>query len=662
MTNHLADEQSRYLQQHADNPVDWYPWGKAAFEKARREDKPIFLSIGYSACHWCHVMAHESFEDEKTAALLNEHFVSVKVDREERPDLDRVYMSAVQTLTGRGGWPMSVFITPEGKPFYGGTYFPNEPRRGMPSFEQVLHAVADAWEHRRGELLEGGQQVVGALEQRQAISDATTGDLTTETVDAAQGQLREQFDAVHGGWGGAPKFPQSMTLAFLLRYYHATGEQQALDMVTQTLDAMARGGVYDQLGGGFHRYAVDDHWLVPHFEKMLYDNALLARVYLHAWQVTGEPLFRAIVEETLDYVLREMTASQGGFYATQDADVEGEEGKVYLWTPEEIREVLGEAADAFIQHYGVTEEGNFEGKTILTFSGSMDERAALSEARQQLLASRQQRPTPGRDEKVHVAWNGLMLAAFAEAGRVLQRDDYLRAAEANADFLLHELRDVDGRLRHVWIDGEAKVPGFLEDYSHLIEGLLALYQVTFETRWYVAAQALADAMVEHFQADVGFYDTADDAEDLIVRPREVQDNATPSGNAMAATVLLKMARFGDESAYEEIARESLASMQALMARHPLGFAQWLCALTDALATPTEIAIVGEPNADATRALLDVAQAGYHPHRLIAAGTGDVPALLEDRTQIEGQPTAYVCRKMTCLSPVTGVGALKGLLS
>ncbi|MGC9398299.1 MAG: thioredoxin domain-containing protein [Anaerolineae bacterium] len=661
MTNHLADEQSRYLQQHADNPVDWYPWSKAALEKARREDKPIFLSIGYSACHWCHVMAHESFEDEETAALLNEHFVSIKVDREERPDLDRVYMSAVQTLTGRGGWPMSVFITPEGKPFYGGTYFPDEPRHGLPSFKQVLRAVADAWAHRRGELLEGGQQLVGALEQRQSVSDPTAGDLTTKTLDAAYDGLRQQFDAVHGGWGSAPKFPQPMTLAFLLRYHHATEEAQALAMVTQTLDAMARGGIYDQLGGGFHRYAVDDHWLVPHFEKMLYDNALLARVYLHAWQVTGEPLFRAVVEETLDYVLREMTAPQGGFYATQDADTEGEEGKVYLWTPAEIREVLGDEADDFMQPYGVTKAGNFEGKTILTFTGSIEERDALRKARQRLLAARQQRIAPGRDKKVHTAWNGLMLAAFAEAGRVLEREDYLRAAEANAAFLLSELRDAHGRLRHVWIDGKAKVPGFLEDYSHLSEGLLALYQATFEPRWYVAAQALADVMTEHFRADAGFYDTADDAEDLIIRPREVQDNATPSGNAMAATVLLKLARFSGDPVYEELARADLASMQSLMARHPLGFGQWLVALTAALATPTEVVIVGKPAARSTRALLDMAQAGYHPHRLVAVGTGDIPPLLEDRPQIAGKATAYVCRKMTCLQPVTDAEALKELL-
>ena len=662
MANHLAKEPSRYLQQHADNPVDWYPWGAAAFDKARREDKPIFLSIGYSACHWCHVMAHESFEDEETAEILNEHFVSIKVDREERPDLDRIYMNAVQALTGRGGWPMSLFLTPEGEPFYGGTYFPDTPRQGMLSFKRILRAIANAWANRRDDLLKSGEKIAERLQRHQFVAVLPTAEaLSTGTIEAAYQELRDRFDMVEGGWDGAPKFPQPMILEFLLRYQHTTEDQQALEMVTQTLEAMARGGIYDQLGGGFHRYSVDDHWLVSHFEKMLYDNAQLARVYLHAWQVTGEPLFHAIVKETLDYVVREMTAPEGGFYATQDADVEGEEGKVYLWTPAEIRDVLGEEVDAFMERYGVTEKGNFEGKSILTFIGPMEAREALSDARERLLDARRQRTAPGRDKKVHVAWNGLMLAAFAEAGRVLVREDYLHVAEANADFVLDALRDADGRLGHVWIDGETKVPGFLDDYSHLIDGLLALYQATFEPRWYVAAQELADGVLRHFQANVGFYDTADDAEDLILRPREVQDNATPSGNAMVATVLLKLARFSGELTYDDVARESLAAMQSLTKRHPLGSGQWLTALTGALATPTEVAIAGDPDADATRALLDVAQAGYHPHRLIAAGTGDVPALLKDRPQIEGEATAYVCQEMTCLQPVTDAEALEELL-
>ncbi len=664
MTNHLAGEGSRYLQQHAENPVDWYPWGEAAFEKARAEEKPIFLSIGYSACHWCHVMAHESFEDEATAALLNEHFVSIKVDREERPDLDRIYMSAVQTLTGRGGWPMSVFLTPEGVPFYGGTYFPDTPRHGMPAFRQVLSAIADAWANRRAELIEGGQRVAEALQQRQALSGAASSaeTLSPETIEAAYQGLHQRFDAVRGGWGGAPKFPQPMVLEFLLRYHQTTDDPQALEMVTQTLDAMARGGIYDQLGGGFHRYSVDARWLVPHFERMLYDNAQLARLYLHAWQVTGRPLFRAVAEETLDYVAREMTAPEGGFYATQDADVAGEEGKFYLWTPDEIRDVLGAEAERFIELYGVTDAGNFEGRNILTFRGTDAEREALVGARQALFEARSQREAPGRDEKVHVAWNGLMLAAFAEAARALDREAYARIAEQNAAFLLDALRDADGRLRHVWIAGQAKIPGYLDDYAHLVEGLLALYQTTFDPAHYAAAQALVDVLLAHFQADVGFYDTAADAEDLLVRPRELQDNAQPSGNAMAATVLLNLARFGAEADWAEVARKSIVELQTLAGRHPLGFGQWLIALDSALATPTEVAIVGAPGAEATEALLDVARSGYHPHRLIAVGAGDVPPLLADRAALDGAPTAYVCTGLTCQPPVTTPVDLRALLA
>jgi hypothetical protein len=451
VSNRLASESSPYLLQHADNPVDWYPWGEDALQKAAAEDKPIFLSIGYSACHWCHVMAHESFEDERTAAIMNEHFVNVKVDREERPDLDRIYMSAVQALTGRGGWPMSVFVTPEGQPFYGGTYFPPTPRYGMPAFSDVLLAVADAWRNRRQELEEGGRSLVAALDQQMAVGLSPNFEaLKPETAESAFQTLGRQFDRVHGGWGGAPKFPQPMALEFLLRYHHSTGDPQALHVVSRTLEAMARGGMYDQLGGGFHRYSVDDHWLVPHFEKMLYDNAQLARMYLHAWQVTGDPFYRTITEETLDYVVREMTDSAGGFYSTQDADSEGEEGKFFLWAPDEIRAVLGDQAHRFIEAYGVTERGNFEGRNILELKGGLEEREALVEARRRLFEARETRIHPGRDDKVLTSWNGLMLAAFAEAARALGRDDYRLVAERNAEFVLSELRTSDGRLYHVW--------------------------------------------------------------------------------------------------------------------------------------------------------------------------------------------------------------------
>lgn len=662
MRNQLAGELSRYLQQHADNPVDWVPWGEAAFEKARREDKPIFLSIGYSACHWCHVMAHESFEDEATAALLNAHFVSIKVDREERPDLDRIYMGAVQALTGQGGWPMSVFLTPEGEPFYGGTYFPKTPRYGMPAFTQVLRAIAEAWSSRRDELLEGGVRLAQALREQAAGAATEAGALSTATLEQAYHTLRRSFDATHGGWGGAPKFPQPMILEFLLRYHHTTGDSEALHSVTRTLEAMARGGIYDQLGGGFHRYAVDATWLTPHFEKMLYDNALLVPVYLHAWQVTGEPLFRAIVEETLDYVLREMTAPEGGFYATQDADSEGEEGKFFVWTPEQVRDALNGPATRFLALYGVTEVGNFEGRNILTFGGTTEERAAIAGARRTLFEARSRRIQPGRDEKVLTSWNGLMLRAFAEAARVLDREDYRRAAARNADFLLQTLRRPDGRLWHVWQAGAAKVEGFLEDYAHLAWGLLALYQSTFAPRYYGAAQALMEHVLRNFRAEVGFYDTAADGPTLLVRPKEVQDNAVPSGNAVAAMVLLELARLSHEPRYAELAHASLRAVQPLLARYPLGFGQWLNALDAALATGVEIAIVGNPTAEDSRALLRLAQAGYNPHRLIAAGAGDVPPLLARRPLLEGRATAYICRGATCLPPTPDPAVLRALLA
>ncbi|MBU0512031.1 MAG: thioredoxin domain-containing protein, partial [Chloroflexi bacterium] len=606
MPNHLAHETSPYLLQHADNPVDWYPWGEDALQKAKAEDKPIFLSIGYSACHWCHVMAHESFEDEAVAAIMNEHFVSIKVDREERPDLDRIYMSAVQTMTGRGGWPMSVFLTPEGQPFFGGTYFPPAPRYGMASFPEVLLSVSDAWQNHRQELISDGRQLVETIRHQGKIHQGSAAALNSAALESAFREISQSFDHVHGGWGGAPKFPQPMTLEFLLRYHHTTGESRALEMVTQTLEAMARGGMYDQLGGGFHRYSVDDHWLVPHFEKMLYDNAQLARVYLHAWQSTGNPFFRTITEEILDYIVREMSSREGGFYSTQDADSEGKEGKFFVWAATEIRSLVGTEAEAFMAAYRSTASGNFEGQNILEFVGQIDQRAEFAEARRKLLAARERRVHPGRDEKIITSWNGLMLAAFAEAARALKRDEYRLAAEHSADFLLRELRRADGRLWHTWKAtagaGAAKINGYLDDYTHLIEGLLELYQTTFEPRWYQAARELADEMLEHFSApEGGFFDTSDDHEKLFIRPRELQDNAVPSGNAMAAGVLLRLAGLAVEPRYAELARLSLEPVQPMLSQYPLGFAQWLLALDYALARPREIAIIGEPEAADTRA-------------------------------------------------------------
>ncbi len=666
MSNRLANETSPYLLQHADNPVDWYPWSEEARRKAQAEDKPIFLSIGYSACHWCHVMAHESFEDERVAAILNEHFVSIKVDREERPDLDGIYMNAVVAMTGSGGWPMSVFLAPDGRPFYGGTYFPPIFRYGRPSFTDVLLAVADAWQNRRQELVEGGKQVVAAIERQSAWrEDPELEACQPETLTVAFQNLQRRFDQAQGGWGGAPKFPQPMALEFLLRYHHATDDPQGRRMASHTLEAMARGGMYDQLGGGFHRYSVDDHWLVPHFEKMLYDNAQLARLYLHAWQVTDNPFYRAIAEEVLDYVLREMTDPAGGFYSTQDADSEGQEGKFFVWTPYEIWAVLSKDAPRFLEAYGVTEGGNFEGQNVLSLVGSLEEREALAGARRQLWAVREQRIRPGRDEKVLTSWNGLMLTAFAEAARALNRDDYRQVAERNADFLWRELRTDDGRLWHMWKEGEARVNGYLEDYTHFAEGLLELYQTTFAPRWYLAARELAEVVIERFSAPVGFFDTSDDHETLIVRPRGLQDNAVPSGNAMAALVLLRLAGLAVEPRYAGLAQRSLRPMQPLLTQYTQGFAQWLIALDYALAHPREIAIVGHPERDDARLLLEVCATGYRPHQIVALGSPDWEAsavpLLEGRRQIEGRATAYVCVDFTCRPPVTEPAALQALL-
>ncbi len=684
MPNKLAGETSPYLLQHADNPVEWFPWGAEALERARSADKPIFLSIGYAACHWCHVMAHESFEHPEIARIMNDNFVNIKVDREERPDLDDIYMNAVVALTGQGGWPMSVFLTPDGMPFYGGTYFPPAPRGGMPGFPNVLLGVADAWQNRRDEVLRGGNSVlnhvrqgawVGRRDEEEAIA------LDPGTPKAAVEAAWREFDWRRGGWGGAPKFPQPMTLEFLLRYHHTTREGLALEMVNKTLTTMARGGMYDQLGGGFHRYSTDANWLVPHFEKMLYDNAQLARAYLHGWQVTGDPFYRRVVEETLDYVLREMTDPAGGFYSSQDADSEGEEGKFFVWRPAEITAVVGEDAPLFMAAYGVSERGNFEGHNILNLV-SDDETLArqhnlapeevaprLAAARAKLFAEREKRVRPGLDDKVLVGWNGLMLAAFAEAARALGSERYRAAAERNATFMLDALRAEDGRLRRTWRNGQAKLNGYLEDYANLAEGLLALYQATFEPRWFEAARELVDWAAAHFADDKGgFYDTSDDHEDLVFRPKSLQDNAVPSGNAMLATVLLRLAAYTGEGRYRDLGEALLGTLQPLLTQHPTAFAQWLCALAFALGPVKEVALVGDPGQPATQALVDVTFGAYRPLQVAAlVGDPDRPGeaaiipLLQDRPQRDGLPTAYVCQNFACRLPVTTPGELAELL-
>jgi len=667
MPNRLIHETSPYLLQHAHNPVDWYPWGEEALQKARAEDKPIFLSIGYAACHWCHVMEHESFEDATTAALLNEHFVPIKVDREERPDLDAIYMDAVVAMTGQGGWPMSIFLTPDGAPFYGGTYFPNTRRYNLPAFTDILIAVHDAWQNRRADLLKGSARLTDVIQSDEWLKQfSSTDEPSFAQLNDAVNQIHATFDTVNGGWGGAPKFPQPMTIEFLLRVYVRTPDEPVRQMIVLTLNKMARGGIYDQLGGGFHRYATDAIWLVPHFEKMLYDNAQLARVYLHAWQVTQDEFYRRIAEQTLDYVAREMMHPNGGFFSSQDADSEGREGAYYVWRAEEIQQILGEDAPLFFDRYGVTERGNFEGANILFIARDLDVVAAmhrlsvdeterrLTSAREKLFAHRNARVKPARDDKVLTAWNGLMLAAFAEAARVLRRDDYRAIAERTAAFLLRELRRADGRLYRSWnaLRGEAHLNAYLEDYANLSEGLLTLYETTFDARWFIAARELADAMLAHFSDPRGgFFDTSDDHETLLTRPKRLEDNAVPSGNAMVVTVLLKLAAFTSESRYADAAQRALRSVQRALAVAPLGFAQWLCALDFALAAPKEIAIIGEK--DSARALLDVVFSTYRPHQVVALGeeTSLVP-LLRGRTRLNGKPTAYVCRNFACQLPVT----------
>ena len=680
MTNRLINETSPYLVQHANNPVDWYPWGEEALQKAREEDKPIFLSIGYSACHWCHVMERESFENDQIALIMNEHFVNIKVDREERPDLDSIYMGAVQAMTGRGGWPMSMFLTPAGEPFYGGTYFPPEDRHGMPGFPRVLMALAETYRNRRADIARSAEEITTAM-QRSAGSAQGMEPLTRDVLASAYNGLRDKFDSEYGGFGTAPKFPQPMVLEFLLRYHLLSEQPQALSMVDATLERMARGGIYDQLGGGFHRYSTDPFWLVPHFEKMLYDNALLSRLYLHAYQATGNPFYRDIAQETLDYVLREMTHSEGGFYSSQDADSEGEEGIFFVWTPHEMERILGARDAAILQGYfGVTYEGNFEGQNILHTPQMLAEFAheqglpveeladVVERGKKLLLEARVERIPPATDDKILTSWNGLMLHSMALGAAVLNREDYLRAAVANADFILANMRDGQ-RLLRTYKDGEAKLKAYLEDYAHLIDGLITLYEATFDSRWLSEADALARQMIELFwdDGDGVFYDTGIDHETLIVRPRDFSDNAMPCGSSVASDVLLRLSLFMDEPDFGRKAASALRSVREYMARVPEGFGHWLGALDFYLASPKEIAIVGPTEDAAAKALLDTVHGRYLPNKIVAGYDPDADGfeqelpLLEDKGMLAGLPTAYVCQNYACQQPVTEPEALAAQL-
>jgi uncharacterized protein len=686
--NRLSASTSPYLLQHAENPVDWFPWGKAALEKSRAENKPIFLSIGYAACHWCHVMAHESFEDEETAAFMNENFVNIKVDREERPDLDGIYMQATIAMTGSGGWPMSVFLTPDLKPFYTGTYFPPVRRYNLPSFKDVLSGLSNAWKNDRNEVEKTAAKVNNHLQAQ--IKPQSNDLITTEHLNAIANAMKESYDWGYGGWGDAPKFPQAMALEFLLHHSAANKTDEYNKLIHHCLQAMARGGMYDVVGGGFSRYSTDNLWRVPHFEKMLYDNALLIRAYLHAWQVTREPFYQRIIEETLEFVEREMTHAQGGFYSSLDADSEGEEGKFYVWSLEEIRTVLKNDSEFFETAYGVTAKGNWEGRTVLqraTDDATLAARfglnvqavpAKLAESHARLLSVRALRVRPGTDDKILTAWNGLMLAAIAEAARALDMEPgnslsnpeqqtvrlhnkYYDLAVRNAEFLLSELRP-NGQLRRAWRDGKTINEVFLEDYAALILGLLELYQTDFNNKWFAAAKELVDEMIEKFSdTDGGFFDTPHDGEELLLRPKEIQDNATPSGNSLACAALLKLAEFTGEGKYRDLAEASLALITNVALRHPLGFSNWLQAAENAAGTLKQVALLGEAGGENFERMLHVIQSTYRPGVVVAASSHPIksnsPALLNDRHVINSQATAYVCEGFVCKQPVTDAAAL-----
>jgi uncharacterized protein len=672
--NRLIRETSPYLLQHAHNPVDWYPWGAEALEAARSEDKPIFLSIGYSACHWCHVMEHESFEDEEIADLMNRHFINIKVDREERPDLDQIYMQAVLALTGQGGWPMSVFLTPEGRPFFGGTYWPPEPKYGRAGFPQILESVHDAWQNKRGQIDEQAGRLTEALiEEAERASDEQA--LSQELLEHAAGNLLRYADTANGGFGRAPKFPHPFDLRVLLRCWKRFDNPEALEHVILTLDKMARGGIYDHLGGGFHRYSTDAHWLVPHFEKMLYDNALLVPAYLEAYQATGEERFADVVHETLDYVLREMTQPEGGFYSTQDADSEGEEGKFFVWTSQEIETVLGpDRSKVFHACYDVTPPGNWEGKTILNLPRPLGEcaealgwdetelRDFLEMCRDDLFEIRQERIAPGRDEKVLVSWNGLMITAMAMAARILGEPDYAQAAQNAADFVLTNMRTEGGGLLHVSKDDEARLNAYLDDYACFLDGLAEVYQATMKTRYLESALELSQHMIAQF-ADAeagGFYYTSADHEELIVRQKDSQDNATPSGNAMAATALLKLARLCGRTDLEELAAGTLEMLSGQMRSAPSASGQALIALDFLIGKTWEaVAVDGEILHDSAQLFIAIDDR-FLPNKVILHrpfGVTDeelspaVRPVLQGKTAQNGRPTIYLCEHGTCQAPI-----------
>ena len=677
MPNRLAGESSPYLRQHAGNPVDWHPWGPEAFALARDTDRPVLLSIGYAACHWCHVMAHESFEDETTARIMNDLFVNVKVDREERPDVDSIYMQAVQAITGHGGWPMTMFLTPDGVPFYGGTYYPPEDRMGMPSFRRVLVSVSESWRHRRDDVLKGAASLRGMYEA-QAGPTSAGHPLTAATLAETVRATRHWYDQRHGGFGAAPKFPQAMVLDAMLRHWARTGEEEYLRLVRHAMERMAAGGLHDQLGGGFHRYTVDAVWLVPHFEKMLYDNALLARLAVHLFQATGDPAMRRIAEEVFAWLRREMTDPLGGWYASLDADSEGHEGRFYVWSQADIRRLLGADAALAERHWGVSAAGNFEGANILHIAVPLGEAAralgigeaeaelAIARCRATLLAARAPRVRPSRDEKVLAGWNGLMLRAVAEGARAFE-DDALRAAALRAGAFLRDTLIRDGRAWRTWSPGHAaRIPGFLEDHAALALGFVGLHQLTFDRAWLDLARTLAEATVRWFWDDEAgaFHDTASDAEALVTRPRDVTDNAIPSGTALAVELQLVMAEYLGDDAMRRRAEYVLASLTEPMRRSPLAFGHLLGVADLAVHGATEVAIAGPPGSPRFAALARAAASVYVPSLVVAGGTGEAVAglpLLAGREAPPGEALAFVCERYACALPVDDPAALRARL-
>ncbi len=678
-TNRLARETSPYLLQHAHNPVDWFPWGEEAFEKAQRENKPILLSIGYSACHWCHVMEHESFENEKIAALMNQLFVNIKVDREERPDLDEIYMSAVQMLTGRGGWPMTMFLTPERKPFYGGTYFPPEDRGGMPSFPRILMGVNQAYRERPADVEKSVTQIINAL-QRMSASQESQRTFSQTIIGEGAEKIAAAYDSDNGGLGQAPKFPNAGVYELFLRHYHRSNNERYLEMVVHTLTKMAQGGIYDHLGGGFHRYSVDAKWLVPHFEKMLYDNAQLVRIYAQACTITKNPLFQYVVDDTCGYLLREMLHSEGGFYSTQDADSEGDEGKFFVWTLPEINRLVGaETGEIFSRIYDVSEHGNFEEQNILHPILTLEQASkyfrrepaeiekTIAEAKHKLFAEREKRIKPFRDEKIITAWNGLMLSGFAEAMKISPRDEYIEATMRTIEFIFTKLFR-DGFLLHTYKDGKAKLLGYLDDYAFLGVGLLDVYEVLFDRALLERAINLCETMLREFwdDKDGGFFYTGKSHEQLISRAKPIFDASIPSGNAMATQLLLRLHHMTGRDEYRERAEKALRAYYDAMESQPFGFAHLLCALDFYLAKPKEIFVVGDRQFAGTKEILAGIHSLYLPNMTLQlANPGEplekISPRLSGKTQLTGKPTIYVCQNYTCSTPVTSWPELQRLL-